>query len=152
MRHWAKQARDTELFPAEVQILNQEDGRPIVRCSLDADLQISIAHKDEVAVALLSLDGNPGVDIEHIESRSQRFQELAFHESELSLLPEGEQAEWHTRLWSAKEAVGKARGTGLSYNPRSLKVSAIEGERFCVEGVWVNTLVDGEFVVAWTTL
>jgi malonyl CoA-acyl carrier protein transacylase/phosphopantetheinyl transferase len=152
LRHWVQAQSGRQLFPAEVQIGNDPDGRPTAVGPFEAQLAISIAHKEDVAVALVAQDCNVGIDIERIESRTERFLKMAFHESELELLPKAPAPEWHTRLWSAKEALGKARGTGLAYNPRSLKTSEVDGERFCVDGVWVETRVDGEFVVAWTTL
>jgi len=75
---------------------------------------------------------------------------FAFGPDELALLPPGDRDEWLTRFWCAKEAVGKARGTGLAGNPKGLRIEAVEADRILVEGAWVETRRRGQHVVAWT--
>ena len=85
-----------------------------------------------------------------IETRSEGFAAFGFAVDELRLLPEGDRDEWLTRFWSAKEAVGKARGTGLAGNPKGLAVTAVDGERIEVHGRWVHTRRQDRTIIAWT--
>jgi phosphopantetheinyl transferase len=60
-----------------------------------------------------------------------------------------------TRVWAAKEAAAKARGTGLEGNPRRFEVVDVAGERMLVSTpggarAWIQTRRDGDHVVAWT--
>jgi len=69
--------------------------------------------------------------------------------------------EWVTRFWCAKEAVGKAAGTGLGGLPRRFEIQEVDGERVLVvttEGAhWVETTsldhllgTTPSYVAAWT--
>ena len=87
-------------------IEKKENGEPYLP---DAAYHISFSHKDELAVAALSL--RPvGVDIENvlIPRNVKRLSRL-FHVSE-----EPESLYDFYRLWTSKEAVGKMQGTGIT--------------------------------------
>jgi acyl transferase domain-containing protein/phosphopantetheinyl transferase len=140
------------MFPAEITITNDDAGRPLVRLARGATVRISIAHKEDMAVALAS-DGehDVGVDLEKIEPRSEAFASLSFSDDELRMITLGDDRdEQLTRMWAAKEAVGKARGTGLQGNPRRFTVRDRVGERLLVDGTWVETRRHGEFILGWT--
>ena len=151
-RHYCLNNGYGERFPAEITVSNDQQGRPLVSGPWERPLGVSIAHKDNLAVAIVAPETTPGVDVEKIEPRSESFQSLAYQEEELALLPLEDRDAWLTRLWCAKEAVGKARGTGLQFNPRKLKAQMVEGEKFCIDGVWTETRILGEHAVAWTKL
>ena len=114
------------------------------------DIRVSIAHKPGIAVALAAEGVDPGIDIEAIEPRGDGFASLAFGQDELALLPGGDRDEWLTRCWAAKEAAGKARGTGLAGNPKGVRITAIDADRILVDGRAVATRRLGDHVVAWT--
>ena len=139
-----------EIFPTQVQVHNDTAGRPWVSGPWDLDLRVSLAHKEAIAVALIAIGGEVGVDLERIESRPPAFLNAAFHEGELDLLPEEKRDEWVTRLWVAKEAVSKARGVGLGGNPRGLVLTEIDGARLNVAGTWVETRREDDYIVGWT--
>ena len=70
-----------------------------------------------------------GVDTEKVQPPSQDFLDGAFSAGEMAGIPGNtgeERAEWVLRAWSAKEAVGKALGSGVPYNPRELAVQAVD--------------------------
>ena len=138
------------LFPVEVQISSDARGRPRVSCR-GADVRVSLAHSDGVAVALAAFHREPGIDVERVEERGAAFVAAAFSDSDLTHLPDGARDEWLTRLWAAKEAAGKARGTGLAGDPRRLHIMEREGERLLVDGLWVETRCEGTHAIAWTT-
>ncbi|MFQ5737970.1 MAG: type I polyketide synthase [Acidobacteriota bacterium] len=156
VRHWLwENGHGALLFPAQVQIENEPSGAPLVRGNSLPDLQISIAHKDGLAVARVALSGPVGIDLERIEPRSPQFTQSVLSASEVALLPQADRDEWVTRCWCAKEAAGKALGTGLRGAPKKLVVTRIEGECLEVAGQWVGTKrEDGwgadAYVVAWT--
>jgi len=144
-------ARGTpSLYPAEIAIESDDNGRPRVRGPWSADLRVSIAHKDGIGVAIVAEGRDPGIDIEKVESRGDGFAELAFTEEELARLPAGDADGWRTRLWAAKEAAGKAAGTGMAGDPRKLAMSARDGERMRIGERWIATRRDGDYVIAWT--
>jgi phosphopantetheinyl transferase len=152
-RHLLWQGGADKLFPIEVGIENDASGRPLVRTNHADDLRVSIAHKDDLAVALATRGEDVGVDVERIEARGESFAATAFTAAERALvLPGEDEAEWMTRLWTAKEAVGKRNGTGLAGNPRALPVTDRTGARLLCAGVWVETRRLGNHVIAWTSL
>ncbi|MFO1314001.1 MAG: beta-ketoacyl synthase N-terminal-like domain-containing protein [Burkholderiales bacterium] len=138
------------LFPVEVRIDADADGRPIVRGTFADDLRVSIAHCEGMACALVAEGADPGIDVEKIAPRGDAFAALAFTADELARIPVDARDEWITRMWAAKEAVGKARGTGLAGRPKELQITNVEGERIMVDGRWVETARMGDFIVAWT--
>jgi phosphopantetheinyl transferase len=138
------------VYPGEVGITSDAEGRPIVTTLTDRDIRVSLAHKGSIAVAIAAEGVTPGIDIERIEDRGDGFVALAFHEHELALLPAEDRAAWLTRLWCAKEAYGKSRGSGMGGNPKSLTVRQVEGERLLVEDAWIDTTAIERHIVAWT--
>ncbi len=150
VRRWLWDRGDSPRFPIEIRVQSEDSGRPRVSGPFSQDLRISIAHSDAIGVAMVTEGRDVGVDVERIAPRDPALIGSAFTEAELALLPGAERDEWLTRLWVAKESVGKLRGTGLAGKPRSLKLSGIDGERLRVDGVWVSTRRAGEYVIGWT--
>ncbi|HEX4451927.1 MAG TPA: beta-ketoacyl synthase N-terminal-like domain-containing protein [Kofleriaceae bacterium] len=129
------------IWPAEIEITNDASGKPLVD-----NLQLSIAHKDGIAVALVGTSP-VGVDLEKIEPRVESFLAVAFTEAERVL---GTGDEHWARLWAAKEAVAKLRGTGMT-NPKAFEARASDGDRVKIDDVWVDTRRDGDYMIAWVT-
>jgi phosphopantetheinyl transferase len=150
VRQWLWDHGYGKLHPVQIRIRNEESGRPVVSGPFTEDLRLSVAHTEGLGVALVSEGRDVGIDVEKIVPRDEDLIRSAFTEAEQALLPEQDRDEWLTRLWVAKEAVGKLRGTGLAGKPKSLQLSEIDGERLCVDGAWVSTRRDGEHVIGWT--
>jgi phosphopantetheinyl transferase len=146
-----------EVFPIEIAVRSDDEGRPLVSSRFGEDVRVSIAHKDGLAVSVAAIGEDPGVDIEAIAPRRADFEAVAFSPSELDLLPEGDRDEWLTRrdewltrLWAAKEAAAKARGTGFARLPRDYAATAVDGERISVLNRLVETRRRGDTIIAWT--
>jgi len=138
------------LYPVHVTVSNDAGGRPLVSGDFSEDVRVSVAHKGERAVAAARIGVDVGIDLERVELRGAGFVQLAFTDEELALLPDENRDEWLTRLWCAKEAVGKARGTGLAGAPRALVATAFDGDRTVVAGIPVRTRSADGHVIAWT--
>lgn len=94
-------------------------GRPVV-LGTTRPVHASVARDSSgrLAVVAACLDGPVGVDVEGAGAADfPDFDAVALHPSEAA----GDAAE-RTRLWVRKEAALKARGTGLTVDPRSLAV------------------------------
>ncbi|MEJ8566333.1 beta-ketoacyl synthase N-terminal-like domain-containing protein [Elongatibacter sediminis] len=152
---------DRPVFPVEVQVGNLESGAPVIEGPCGAGVQVSLAHKKDIAVAVVREGTAPGIDIERIEERERSFYDLAFEPEEQARIEAAagtpdRRAEWMTRAWSAKEAFAKSTGAGLGGNPRSFEVTEIDGERIRVRGAddqpvrWIETVREDEYVVAVT--
>jgi phosphopantetheinyl transferase len=125
-------------FMADVEIFNDEFGRPVARPrgrERPEDYpHVSIAHTAGHVAALASTTPYVGIDIERVIRREPGFEEIAFDEAERRLLDGFEDRDqWIARFWCAKEAVGKALGRGLLGGPRGLTVTGAEGESGLVE-------------------
>ncbi len=138
------------LYPVEVRIDADPAGRPVVHGPFGAAVRVSLAHCEGIACALAAEGADPGIDVERIAPRGDAFAALAFAADELARVPAAARDEWITRMWAAKEAAGKARGTGLGGRPKDLRITNVEGERIMVDGRWVETTRMGDFIVAWT--
>jgi acyl transferase domain-containing protein/phosphopantetheinyl transferase (holo-ACP synthase) len=121
------------LYPADLLIEADPNGRPIVRSLLYPDREdipaITFAHTDGVAVALAARDprARVGIDIERVRPRGVEFEMQATLAIERDWLdrntePGAERDEWLARFWCAREAVGKATGLGLIHGPASLAI------------------------------
>jgi len=132
------------LYPAEFHIWNEESGQPRIsgmHGTAVPPLALSLAHSGEVGVALVRPGGpNPpgvGIDVEQVVPREQAAHEFALSDSERALLralsDDRTEPLWFARFWTAKEAVGKAEGTGLSGNPRGFAVVSADDTGVVVE-------------------
>ncbi|MGP3926283.1 beta-ketoacyl synthase N-terminal-like domain-containing protein [Streptomyces sp. 8N616] len=153
VRQWLWERGEGPVFPAEIQVCNDEHGRPYatgIHGRTLPESALSLAHRAEAGVALVVQrppghhtghhgGPGPGIDIEEIADRDQQTLAVAFAEPERKLLAEvcaatGEsEARWATAFWAAKEAVAKAEGTGFLGRPRDFAVVAAEPERLLVE-------------------
>jgi acyl transferase domain-containing protein/phosphopantetheinyl transferase (holo-ACP synthase) len=119
-------AHGIDLLPADIEILAGEGGAPVVAAPplerLGSVPVVSLAHAQGEAVALAALLGGAsdeaiGVDIEHFGARPPGFAEAALSEDERRLvegIPAELADEYLLRCWCAKEAVGKAFGSGMA--------------------------------------
>jgi phosphopantetheine--protein transferase-like protein len=145
VRQLLKERDGRAVFPADIEICQDADGRPFAHLVGSGDPaimpSISIAHSDGRAVALAGwcAEGERlGIDIERIRPRDEAFQEIAFSQDELALLDAcsgSARDEWVARLWCAKEAAAKALGTGLAEGPRSLQARNLDSATGRVEVV-----------------
>ncbi|MEV5947853.1 beta-ketoacyl synthase N-terminal-like domain-containing protein [Streptomyces sp. NPDC051993] len=172
VRRWLWEHGEGAVFPAEIEIVNEESGRPravgVHGRTLPA-LDLSLAHRGDLAVALVRPPGHSpystgvGIDIEEIADHTPHTHRVALGARELALLGRlvaagsGEsEALWFTRFWAAKEAAAKAEGTGFGGRPHAFEVTeaAAESLTVTVDGRHHHvhcTLVDPTHVVAWTT-
>jgi len=155
VRRWHWSRAGGPLYPVQIGVDNDEAGRPVVRGPV-AGLAVSIAHTQWVAVAVVSDRGPVGVDVETVAPRERSFVELALTATEQALRPEAwEEDEWVARAWTAKEAVSKARGTGLDGRPTAYEIERTGGDTVVVRDPdgrrWeVATCRAGDHVVAVT--
>ncbi len=148
-RHvWARDGA-MPLWPVEISVHNEPSGKPVVT-SRFGDLRVSVAHKDDLAVAIVGEGYDVGIDVETIAPRTTGFAGIAFTPAELARGVGREPTEWQTRLWAAKEAVAKLRGTGMT-DPRRLEAHEVVEDRLLVDGESVDTVRDGDHIIAWTT-
>jgi phosphopantetheinyl transferase len=136
------------IFPVEIEVGNTASGQPFVT-SRFGDLRVSVAHKDDIAVAIVGEGHDVGIDIEKIAPRTDGFAATAYTPAEIALGTGRDHDEWLTRLWAAKEAVAKVRGTGMT-DPKRVEVRAADGDRLVIDDDVVDTKRDGDYVIAVT--
>jgi len=122
---------------------------------------VSLAHAQGEAVAFAALvepgtEARIGIDVEHLRRRPPGFEEAAMSDDERRLLeglPADVVDEWLLRCWCAKEAAGKALGSGLTAAPAVASIDRDRGQvDVDVDGqrLLVGTLREGELIVATT--
>jgi phosphopantetheinyl transferase len=131
VRAWAKRTAGLDLYPADVVIVQDGEGKPTVRGhwvgAVGGAPCVSISHKAAYAVAAAGRSA-VGIDLETITQRDESFVGAAFDAGERNLLQNVNgrgRDEWIARAWSAKEAAGKALGVGLSKGPGTVRIQNI---------------------------
>ncbi|BEL03911.1 type I polyketide synthase [Actinoplanes sichuanensis] len=146
------------LFPCQIRVGDDADGRPWARGPAGEDVHVSLAHAGRLAVGIAAEHGPVGIDIEPVADRA--IADVALTEAETALVEAApDRPELLIRLWTAKEAVAKAIGTGLAGRPRRFAVTDVDGSgcTVTVDGRrWPvrHRILDepgGRYVVAWTT-
>jgi len=157
-----------EIRPADVEILPDANGRPVVggRWSGRAGPpHVSISHIDGMAIAIAGdreAFSGIGVDLERRGRLKTNMETVAFSDGERGILGEfagTEREMWSTRLWCAKEAFSKSTGGSVSPLSRLISVERVDREHGTVmlrydaigrSGVTfpVPTSQDGDWIVA----
>ncbi|MEV8507477.1 beta-ketoacyl synthase N-terminal-like domain-containing protein [Actinoplanes sp. NPDC051475] len=158
-RQW--DAGHTDVYPIELTVRNEPSGKPYVELRPGRGLvesAVSIAHTAEAGVAIAGPAGaEVGIDVVEIAPRDETTFRYALTDSERAQLTDDRS---FARLWAAKEAAGKALGTGLDGAPRRFVVSLADGTVTVGDRVlrvaWEEIenppdLPPRRYVVAWTT-
>ncbi|MBI1348422.1 4'-phosphopantetheinyl transferase superfamily protein [bacterium] len=139
IRLWRSRVMSAGLtHPAEYHIDHDELGKPYVVGITDEFVPcITVTRKDNVAVAIASWQPL-GVDAEPADRDTRSILDSFATPQEIELVDQlaasQPEAGWETRFWCAKEAAGKARGTGLNGYPKRLQVKeADESGRMVVQ-------------------
>lgn len=140
------------LYPIEFSIRTDEKGKPYPHGKDIPDMSVSLAHKYTDSVAIASLKGPVGIDIEKIENRSEDFTSVALHPEEKTLIAGKDGPEWITRCWVAKEAYGKYLGLGLQGSPLRYRIRDIIGEDLFIEDIVITTFKYKNYIIGWTHL
>jgi acyl transferase domain-containing protein len=153
-------AGHTDVYPIELTVVNEPGGRPRVLSRPGRGLvecEVSLAHTAEAGVAIASTDGPCGIDVVEVAARDEATVHYALSAAEIALLDDRDLD--FARFWAAKEAVGKALGTGLDGDPRRFVVLdrdltvAVGDRTFRVRSCEVENppeLPPRRYVVAWT--
>ena len=151
------------LHPAAFGLDNDACGQPRVVRWPDAGIPppcVSIAHCAEQALAVAHADP-VGIDIERVAARDDAFLHAFSSAAERALLaplsgPGPVRDAWLTRLWCAKEALGKRLGTGVNQAPQRFEARALgpaESLHMCHAGSGstsrVGTVQHGDFIIAF---
>ncbi len=177
VRVFLKKHYQLELLPADIEIAQDENGRPVPAGPwaqmLPAVPKLSLTHSNGMAAAIAGHANNggyPGIDIEAVRQLSSNFESTAFTADEqqlLAALPESAKIEWVLRFWCAKEAVAKALGRGFLDGPHCIRIQAFDlktGEvtvalqgklveaftGFAGTGLMAYTAREGDYVIAST--
>ncbi|HEX8803705.1 MAG TPA: 4'-phosphopantetheinyl transferase superfamily protein, partial [Acidimicrobiales bacterium] len=146
-RRWLWDRGAGPIFPMEVRVRNDASGRPVVEVPGGERLEVSLAHRDLVAVATVGVTP-AGIDIESVEPRGERFAGMVMTDDERRLGAGLPPDEWAARAWSVKEAVAKAAGTGLQGRPRDFVIRQLDGDWSLADGRWVHTTREGDLIVS----
>jgi len=104
----------------EAPLATGDYGKPYIPGS---PLHFNLSHDDQFAVVALSLDGPVGIDLERL-SRAAELSACAdtfCHPAEIAARPSASEL---LRIWTAKEAFVKARGTGFMTPPEKIRITA----------------------------
>lgn len=111
--------------PVNVPLIYSEFGKPSLAPPFDS-IHFNLSHCPDLAIVALSSDGPVGVDLESAARAPELLGcESSFcHPDEIHFLPANAIARAHQllKIWTAKEALLKALGTGLSHPPEGVQI------------------------------
>lgn len=114
-----------QLPPIQVPLILSEFGKPGLAPPFDS-IYFNLSHCTGLAVVAVGIDGPVGIDLEPLDRAQDLLEcESTFcHPAELRQLPAEipQRACQLLRIWTAKEAVLKALGTGLSHPPEDTRI------------------------------
>ena len=123
----------------DLEITRDPDGRPqVFQNGRLLDIAVSISHGGELAAAVAARGCRVGLDVEPVTEKAARLRERIASPEERALVEgavEGGAALGviYTRLFSAKEAMAKCRGSHLFHALVHYRVTAVEPERLWLE-------------------
>lgn len=117
-------------LPADrVELVESPHGRPELDPAHDRSLAFNWSHSGTQALVAIARGVSPGIDLEQQRARpkalalARRF--FTTDEAQaLAALPEDARSAAFLRLWTAKEAVLKAHGAGISFGLHRLRITA----------------------------
>lgn len=117
--------RILDLSPEAVPIVISNWGKPLLAPPY-AGLHFNLTHCTELAMIVLSMDGPVGIDLER-KCRGAKLlgcESTFCHPQEIEDLPSDShlRAAQLLQIWTHKEAVLKALGTGLSHPPEQVRI------------------------------
>ncbi len=111
--------------PNEVPLVLSKQGKPTLAPPFDA-IHFNLSHCADLALVAVGSDGPVGIDLEKAERAMDLLEcESTFcHPLEIQQLPDETslRARHLLGIWTAKEAVLKALGTGLSHPPEIVRI------------------------------
>jgi 4'-phosphopantetheinyl transferase len=110
-----------ERSPAEIAFITSAAGKPRLKANANASQPITfnVAHSADMALVAIAVSAEVGVDVEHLR-RIEHVERLAhryFHADEaeqIAALQSPEQERKFLEYWTAKEAVLKSIGSGIT--------------------------------------
>jgi len=116
--------------PESIAFRQEPLGKPML--AEGAGWQFNVSHSRDLAAIAIARDAAVGVDLEFIDpafpSEETAPQVLTSDELRaLALAPKERQPAYFFQLWTAKEALLKAAGTGFSVDPRLIHLRLDEG-------------------------
>lgn len=152
VRRWRIARGLDGLEPNQIAIEHDAEGAPLARPRDGGPApHLSLAHKPGIAVAVAG-DQPVGIDVEPIAARDAAFLRTAFAADELAELPD---ATAQTAAWTAKEAVAKQLGRGLT-DPKQFRArpsgpgtmlvdtpSCQRAVRWCGDGQYLVAVASG---------
>ena len=95
-------------------------GKPYLRDRDDVFFNLSHGGR----IAAIAVSNKPvGIDVEPIRPFEEDVLRRVFLPEELAAAPDGDRERFYTALWTVKESLMKLFGTGLSLDPKEIRVS-----------------------------
>jgi len=117
--------------PRTLSFQRSPEGRPLLSSPSNTDLDFNLSHTQGFVAVALCANGRVGVDVEALDRRSRFTPDdaqaygLSQDEAEqLSEIPDSDQRnEAFLALWTAREAIAKADGRGLSLPLNTIRLN-----------------------------
>lgn len=109
--------------PQDVPIVLTPLGKPVLDAPF-AGLHFSLSHCEDLALVAICVDGVIGVDVEPAARAADLSgcEQTFCHPAEIAELPSESRCHRLMEIWTAKEALLKAIGTGLTHPPETVRM------------------------------
>ena len=106
--------------PARIQLTQGQEGKPMLRPSMDSTVQFNVSHSRSLALLAFSARADVGIDVEYLDVTldTDTVAQTAFSECERRRYRAGHAEDRLTnffRIWTQKEARVKAHGLAMAH-------------------------------------
>lgn len=120
-------ARYLEVRPAEVSLNHGTEGKPRLAPPNPESIQFSVTHADRFTLIAIARRAAVGVDLEAVDPQPGQIKLARYilterEQAEFEVLPERTKLDRFYLMWTMKEAVLKAFGTGFRDDPQKLEI------------------------------
>ncbi|MBN1656096.1 MAG: polyketide synthase dehydratase domain-containing protein [Deltaproteobacteria bacterium] len=138
------------IYPAEVMISDDPNGRLMIEEPTGNDLQVSIAHQDDYAVAVVGKGQRVGIDIKAIKAGDPEILKSAFQGDAIHFVDRAKRDQTIAGISAVKQAFINAQDSAVQTEDSEVAILEQQGNKYRIGNRWFSTVHYKGYVIAYT--